>query len=96
MEHIEPEYLDDVLRHISGLTLRCCIMRISLLPAAKVLADGRNAHLILQPPDWWIERISQFFKVMSSMTHPKKSNPEILDCIDLVLSAIPNPAPRIS
>ena len=89
MEHIEPEYLDEVLKHIASLTIRCCLMRVSLLPAAKILDDGRNAHLILETPEWWTERIGKFFKIMNSMSHPKKSNPEILDCIDLVLSPIP-------
>ena len=89
MEHIEPEYLDEVLKHIASLTIRCCLMRVSLLLAAKILDDGRNAHLILETPEWWTERIGKFFKIMNSMSHPKKSNPGILDCIDLVLSPIP-------
>ena len=49
----------------------------------------RLCHQILETPEWWTERIGKFFKIMNSMSHPKKSNPGILDCIDLVLSAIP-------
>ena len=45
MEHIEPEYLDAVLKHIASLTICACLMRVALIPTAKTLDDGRNAHL---------------------------------------------------
>ena len=35
------------------------------LPAAdRRLADGRNAHLIQQPPQWWLPRLQQRFKML--------------------------------
>jgi hypothetical protein len=31
--------------------------RIACYPAKKHLPDGRNAHLIVQPPEWWRDRM---------------------------------------
>jgi hypothetical protein len=66
MEHIEPEFLEAVLAHIGALTLRCCIMRVALIPAHKTLNDGRNAHLILESPEWWANRIQHHLKILKS------------------------------
>jgi len=33
-------------------------------PAVKVLSDGRNAHLIQQPPAWWLPRILERFELV--------------------------------
>jgi hypothetical protein len=38
-------------------------------PAAKVLADGRNAHLIQKPSSWWLPRIAQRFEVKHLQSH---------------------------
>jgi hypothetical protein len=32
-------------------------------PAKKLLPDGRNAHLIQQPRDWWLPRLAQRFAI---------------------------------
>ena len=57
IEHIEPEKLNSVLAHLRGLTLRVAFLYISTQPAHKKLADGRNAHLIVQPAKWWMEQL---------------------------------------
>lgn len=57
LEHIEPEYLDAVLDDIRRCTLHCTLLIISLAPSKKTLADGRNAHLIVEPPSWWMPRL---------------------------------------
>lgn len=61
-EHIEPEYLDATLRLINTKLLRCGWFRIACYPAKKTLPDGRNAHLIVESPDWWRS------KILKSMT----------------------------
>jgi hypothetical protein len=38
-------------------------------PAAKILADGRNAHLIQRPSSWWLQRLSTRFDVLQLQTH---------------------------
>ena len=53
LEHIEPDRLACVLSHISMLARKAAFLVVALDPANKILSDGRNAHLIQQPPDWW-------------------------------------------
>jgi 2-polyprenyl-3-methyl-5-hydroxy-6-metoxy-1,4-benzoquinol methylase len=53
LEHIEPDCLDDVLKDIRRCTKKVAFLLIATRPAIKVLADGRNAHLIQQPYTWW-------------------------------------------
>lgn len=57
MEHIEPEFVDDVLRDIRRLSKCAALFSIALVPAKKVLADGRNAHVSLLSADEWCERV---------------------------------------
>ena len=60
LEHIEPEMIDKVLQHIDSCATKYIWLRIDTLPARKRLPDGRNAHLILQHPDWWKQKLEQF------------------------------------
>jgi hypothetical protein len=38
-------------------------------PAAKTLADGRNAHLIQEGADWWKAHLASFFTVGTIKRH---------------------------
>jgi len=62
-EHIEPEFLDAVLLDVARCTLKVCYMVVNTGPARKILADGRNCHLIQKPLEWWKERLSGYFEV---------------------------------
>ena len=64
MEHIEPECLTDVIQHIHGLTGKCFYCSIAVRPSKKMLADGRNAHLIVQPGTWWLSQLYPFFHII--------------------------------
>lgn len=63
-EHIEPEHIDGVLNHIRDLTKKVAMFLIATRPAKKTLADGRNAHLIVQGERWWIDKLKQRFDIM--------------------------------
>lgn len=63
MEHIEPECLEDVLKHISDLSLVAAYFIIDNGPANAVLSDGRNAHLIVENVEWWRSCLGQFFNL---------------------------------
>jgi len=69
LEHIEPEKLANVLGELARITTSFGFFSIHMGPAAKVLADGRNAHLIQQPSSWWLPRLSNYFEVMHLQTH---------------------------
>lgn len=58
LEHIEPDRLDAVLAHLKFLARMSVFAVVSLKASNKVLADGRNAHLVIQPAAWWLERFA--------------------------------------
>lgn len=66
LEHIEMASIDAVLREIHALTRNFCYLVIDLQPAVKKLADGRNAHILLAPPEWWTGRVAQLFPCVTS------------------------------
>lgn len=70
MEHIEPECVDTVLRHIKDLTEHVAIINVSLIPAVKTLPDGRNAHISLHPKDWWLSFLKKYFVIIEQADNP--------------------------
>jgi hypothetical protein len=56
-EHIEPTHLNQTLALIGQKMLRVGWFRIACYPAKKILPDGRNAHLIVEQPEWWREKL---------------------------------------
>lgn len=66
LEHVEPQCVDAVLDHIRSLTARMALLAIYIGPAEKNLPDGRNAHLIQEPPSWWIEKINRRWAILKA------------------------------
>jgi hypothetical protein len=83
LEHIEPEFLLESLSTIDRLFTKYCFLRIACYPAKKKLPDGRNAHLIVESPQWWIDTIKSrisgnFIETEIRPFHGKpKKGPEI-------------------
>jgi hypothetical protein len=65
LEHIEPEYLENVLDHLEELTEVILFATIHTWPAGKTLDDGRNAHLTQQPYSWWLPKLWERFEIQS-------------------------------
>lgn len=57
LEHCEPERLDAVLRHLVLLARKAVFLAVATRPSNKRLSDGRNAHLIVKPAEWWEEHV---------------------------------------
>ncbi len=53
LEHIEPERLPAVLAHLQLLARKAVFVVIATRPSNKTMADGRNAHLIVEDGAWW-------------------------------------------
>jgi len=70
LEHVEPDLLDNVLAHISSLTRHYAFLNIATVAALKTLPDGRNAHLIVEPPEWWRARLERHFTLASFDVKP--------------------------
>lgn len=58
IEHIEPDCLDSVLKHLRMLTKKALFFVAATRPASKTLSDGRNAHLIIESAEWWAAKVS--------------------------------------
>lgn len=69
LEHIEPDLIDNVLDDLQRITTNFGFFSIHLGPAVKTLADGRNAHLIQQPPEWWREKLESRFHIIEMEEH---------------------------
>ncbi|MHC4302579.1 MAG: hypothetical protein ACYS7Y_35410 [Planctomycetota bacterium] len=61
LEHVEPDCLDAVMDHLEELTERLLFCTVHTGPAGKKLPDGRNAHLIQHPPEWWLPKFIERF-----------------------------------
>lgn len=64
MEHIEPELLDNVLKHIKSKCKKAVYFAIETTEAKKKLNDGRNAHINILKPIEWFTKLSEFFSVL--------------------------------
>jgi hypothetical protein len=57
LEHVEEEHIDDVLDHLRDLTEAIGFFTIHTGAALKTLPDGRNAHILQRPAEWWLPRL---------------------------------------
>ena len=65
LEHIGISEIDSILNEISEVTEKFFFFCIDLLPASKKTKDNRNAHFLVAPSDWWIQKIKQQFRIIS-------------------------------
>lgn len=70
LEHIEPDCLMDVLVDLHSLTNQILFLQVATRPAKKVLPDGRNAHLIQEDANWWLERLLPIFALQAFQASP--------------------------
>jgi hypothetical protein len=82
LEHIEPAHLDETLRKIDDYFTKSAWLIIACYPAKKHLPDRRNAHLIVNTPAWWIDKISTIMiksKISKSEIVIKNPDTDILN-----------------
>jgi hypothetical protein len=65
LEHIEPELLDHVLVDLQRVVAGVGVFTVHTGAAAKILPDGRNAHLIQKPASWWLPKFFERFDLMT-------------------------------
>lgn len=63
LEHIEPEYVDNVLADLNRCIIKIGYFVINTGPAQKTLPDGRNTHVLQKNKVWWSEKLEKFFTV---------------------------------
>jgi hypothetical protein len=64
LEHVEPEYIDQVLDDLQRVVTDIGYFTVAVTPATRILMDGRNAHLIVQPIEWWEQKIQARFNIV--------------------------------
>lgn len=65
LEHIEPECIEAVLDDLQRVTLKTLFVQIPTEAAKHKLPDGRNAHLIIKPDRWWMQKLWSRFDLAS-------------------------------
>ena len=83
VEHVETECTFAVLDHIASLTKRVAGFSISLVPAVKVLSDGRNAHINLRAQEFWLRELNKRFIVAEA-----KSRGDVLLVVGQAISDV--------
>lgn len=61
MEHVEEEYIENVLEHIHSCTDRLVFFYISTEPSSRILPDGRNTHITLKSEIEWLCILDKYF-----------------------------------
>ena len=61
LEHLEHHSIDNFLNELKRYTKHFCFLLIDLQPAVAHLSNGRNAHTLLAPHDWWAAKVAQHF-----------------------------------
>ena len=72
LEHIEESFIENVISELRSITDKLAYFTIALKPAGKILKDGRNAHILLKPEDWWLNLIKSKFNFKEINKHPKR------------------------
>jgi len=57
LEHLPESQLPAALDEIFGYARKFVYLSITTRPARKHLPDGRNCHLTVKPPSWWMNLI---------------------------------------
>lgn len=63
LEHIEPHLLENVLDDLLRVTQRIGFFTVATEPAVKLLPDGRNAHLTVEGPEFWLPKFMERFEL---------------------------------
>lgn len=61
LEHVEPSCLSGVLLHLRALTKKYGVVIIATKPSEKIMADGRQAHLIVEDAGFWFQQLTGLF-----------------------------------
>lgn len=67
MEHVEPRYIVTVIDHLASLTRKFLFLVVSLVPTAKTLSDGRQAHISLYDVPFWREAFGRRFAIVEEL-----------------------------
>ena len=84
LEHAEPEFLTNVIKHLVSKFNKKALLIISLQKARETLPSGRNAHLIIKPADWWVDLLGKYCSI-EKVEHKDESRKGSQDHNDLLI-----------
>lgn len=61
MEHVEHQCVANTLKYIASKAKYMTMFTIGTEDAQKELGDGRNAHITIRSPQWWLEKLNRYF-----------------------------------
>ena len=67
LEHIPVEDIDYVLNRLSNFSEKYIFLNVGCYSAAALLPNGKNAHINIQPPEWWYEQILKIIKIRENL-----------------------------
>ena len=67
LEHIGRDNIESTIEGIKKINSGFFFFCIDLLPASKTTSDGRNAHFLIAPSDWWTQQIKCHFKIVTAI-----------------------------
>lgn len=79
LEHIPYKEIDGFIVTLRRLCNKQ-IHAISLRPSGNKLPDGRPCHLIVEPKEWWINKMKQWFRKVDIIKHFKSAKKVVLQC----------------
>lgn len=56
LEHIEPDFVGDVINDLAKLAQKKLFVVVSTKPSKRIMSDGRDTHLSLHDDAWWHQR----------------------------------------
>lgn len=68
LEHVEEQYVSNVLDHISTLTRQLTLITVSTTKAKRILNNGQNAHITIKSIEWWEEKFLEHFNIIDTMS----------------------------
>jgi len=91
LEHIEPSCLDDVLNDLWSLCNKGVFLVIHNGPAAKKLADGRNAHLIQENEIFWLGALLPRFELITFSANIGKKHSNERPVLEYLVAGVKRP-----
>lgn len=77
LEHVEPDLLDATLAEIANRARSLIYIEVPHTAGNKLLPDGRDVHLTIEPRSWWALKLRDTFKEWSirsnTAPHPEHS-----------------------
>jgi hypothetical protein len=85
LEHIESEHLTETLVDLKTRCSKVMYHLIACHPAKRGTSDGRNAHLIIENPDWWrLKFQSVDYQILSEKITQYQATPKKGPTIDVI------------